>query len=312
MNKLKKSINLVLAALTLVLLSLPIQDARALSSDKTGLAFSPPTFDLSANPGQNLNESIRVENLTTNPIPVKASVENFVAIGTQGNVGLTNNQTQYSLAQWITVSPGSAVIPAKGSTVFNYTINIPPNAEPGGRFGSIVFQTSPGGSGSSSGVGVSQQFGSLILLRIAGNAKEQASIVSMTADTNKSNQVTFKTLIKNTGNVQVKPIGSLVVTNMFGSTVLTEPFGDKYVIPSAERQYNNVWSFNGILFGKYTATVTMIYGNKNTTLSASTSFISIPWKIIGISLVIIVVLVFLFWKARKRIGRALRILFGKE
>ena len=312
MKSLKSRAGILISVLSLLVVSVPFSVASAQTGNQTGLAFSPPTFDLSAEPGQVLHESIKVDNLTTNATPVKASVENFVAVGDQGDVGLTNNQTAYSLAQWISVNPSSTVIPAKASSVFNFTVNVPANAEPGGRFGSIVFQTNSGSSGSKTGVGVSQQFGSLILLRIAGNAREQASIVNMSSSFSKGNQVIFKTLIKNSGNVQVKPIGNLVVTNMFGDQVNSQPFGGKYVIPGAERQYDNVWTYKGILFGKYTATVTLIYGSKNTTLSYATSFISIPWKLILICLLIIVIIVAVLYKARRRIFKALRILFGKE
>lgn len=281
------------------------------SQDKTTLSVTPPTFDLSANPGDTVKNSIKVQNVTDKPLSIKTAIKNFEPVGTQGDVGLTDDSGQYSLASWIHVTPGSSVLQPKESKVFNFSIDIPKNAEPGGKFGSIVFQTAPGSD--KTAVGVSQQIGTLLLLRIAGDAKESAHIVSMQADRDAEGQsVIYKTLIANDGNVQVKPIGSITVTNMFGKKITTMPFGGKYVIPGAQREFDNTWNHKGVLFGKYTATLTLLYGTKNTTLTATTSFISIPWKLISIILLAIVLLGFVLWKSRKRLKRAFLILFEKD
>ncbi|HEX5455991.1 MAG TPA: DUF916 domain-containing protein [Candidatus Saccharimonadales bacterium] len=302
-----------LAVCLLAVVGLPLKSIAATdNTDKTSLAVSPPTFDLSANPGDTLHDSIKVQNITDKTVDINTSIKNFVAVGTEGEVGLTDQNGQYSLAKWIHVTPSSAVLQAKESKVFNFTVDVPKNAEPGGKFGSIVFSTTHGASGASA-VGVSQQIGTLLLLRIAGDAKEQASISSMLADhTSQNDTVTYKTLISNEGNVQVKPIGSITITNMFGKKVATIPFGGKYVIPGAKREFINQWQHSGMLIGKYTATLTLLYGTKNMTLTSSVSFISIPWKMLGIILFIAVIIGLMLWKARNRLKRAFRILFEKE
>ena len=83
-----------------------------------GIALSPPTFELAANPGDILQNTIRVENLNEVPIQVSVERQNFTALGEEGSVGLTEEETAFSLASWIVVTPEEAVIPAKGNFTF--------------------------------------------------------------------------------------------------------------------------------------------------------------------------------------------------
>ncbi len=287
--------------------------SKALSANASTLVVSPPTFDLTANPGDTENESIKVENVSSKPISVATKVEDFVAVGTQGAVNLTTQSNHYSLTSWVDVTPSSVTIPAKSSTIFNVVINIPSNAEPGGKFGSIVFTTGSQKT-SASTIAVAQQVGSLILLRIAGKADENATITSFTANTSVKGQqstIEFSALIKDLGNVQVKPVGYISVNNMFNHKLITIPFDSKYVIPGASRQFPEYWH-HGFLFGKYYANITLLYGTTNKIMSDSVSFWVIPWKLIIIVLAAVIVVGFLIWKVRRRIAKSIKILFGKE
>lgn len=282
-------------------------------SNATSLVVSPPTFDLTANPGDTQTESIRLENITNLPLPVTTSLESFVPLGTSGAVSLTPESSQYSLVSWISLTPRSTTIAPKSSATFQFTITVPINAEPGGKFGSIVFSTGST-SQSASSIGVSQRVGALVLLRVAGSANEQAKISNFQADLSYhkiKNTISFSTLVADTGNVQVKPIGNIVITNMFGHKVANIPFDSKYVLPGASRSFTSLWH-HGFIFGRYTANQTLLYGTSNKIMTATTSFISIPWKLIITVLVLMVVLIFILWKGKTRLGKALSVLFGKS
>ena len=291
----------------------PIANA-ATNSSVSVIAVSPPTFDLSANPGDLLNESIKVDNTTSSQQNIVVSLENFVPLGTEGQVNVTNQANQYSLISWIKVTPTSASIPPEGSQIFNYSINVPQNAEPGGRFGSIVFSTAPSSSANGSSVTVTQRIGDLVLLRIAGQADENAVVRSFKANTNDkqyNNDISLTALIANTGNVQVKPIGDITISNMYNHQVASLRFPSEYILPGASRTFATPWK-HGFLFGQYKANMTVLYGLSNKILSVSTSFTVIPWHIIFIGLAIVILVGGLLWLGRKRLLRAARILFGKE
>lgn len=280
---------------------------------KSGLAISPPTFELSANPGETLKNSLRVDNITNEPLEVTVTTRNFTALGEEGAVDLSEEESAFSLAKWISVSPESVTIPANESKVFDYTINIPGNAPPGGRFGSIIFKTAVKPVSGQSGVAVGQEIGALVFLKIAGEVKEQASIASFKTGGSlyENGPTDFELRVKNDGNIQIKPRGTITITNFLGQKVATIPIDEKNVLPGAVRKLESKWNSTW-LFGKYTATVSLVYGNNKQVLTASTTFWGFPYKLVILVLAGLAAAVALIYPRRRRIVRAFKVLFGKE
>ncbi len=285
--------------------------------------ISPPTANYSGNRGSTVKGNIKVTNLTGQPLTVSVGKENFVAQGEEGQVELVNNADPlYSLAPWFNYSVGQLTIQPRSTSQLAYTIGIPTDAEPGGRYGSITLSTIPPKlSPGQSGAAVEQTLASLIFLRINGPAHEQLQVETFTAnakpDTTVSQTfyeyppVNFLTRIKDIGNVHEKPSGNITIKNFFGQAVATLPLDQHFVIPGAIRRWHNTWSPKGFTMGRYTATLNATYaGNK--TLTASLSFVVFPYKLIGIIVLILLILFFVFWRGRKRFSKAFRILAGKE
>jgi len=285
---------------------------QASAQDSVGLGLSPPTFELSANPGDLLRNTIRVENLTDRPMIIVVEKRNFTAMGEEGSVDLTENTTPFSLASWITVDPVEVEIGPKGRSVFNFTINVPLNAEPGGHFGSIIFKVGNKEKVVGSGATLSQELGSLILLRIAGKTDEEGQFASFKAIKKifEYGPVDFELRVKNEGNVHLKPTGTIVISNLWGKQVAKIEVTPKNVLPGAIRKLSATWE-RKLLLGKYRAIASLTYGTKGQILVSSTTFWGFPYKIIGLILLGLIILAFLLYKARKRIRLALKILFGK-
>jgi hypothetical protein len=287
--------------------------------------ISPPTSNYAANKGTTVNGTMKVTNLTGAPLTVNVGKQNFVANGEEGQIELVNNADPlYSLAPWFNIATPQLNIPGRGTVELHYSIAIPPNAEPGGRYGSITFSSIPPTlAPGQSGAAVQQTIGSIIFLRINGPAHEQLNVEQFSSGTGSSttNWVTktlfpsgpvdFLTRIKDTGNVHEKPTGTVTVKNMLGLTVAKLPLDSHFVIPQSIRRWYNTWDPKGLQIGRYTATLTATYaGNK--TLTATTSFLIFPVKTAIIILVILIFLFFVIWRGRKRFARAFRILAGKE
>lgn len=278
---------------------------------KQGLVVTPPTFELSANPGDSVTNSIRVDNLSDATLRVSTVVKNFIALGEEGQVGLTEEESGFSLASWISVDPGEAQLIAKGSHTFRFTIRVPANAEPGGRFGSIVFKTDVQPV-NDTGLAVGQEIGTLIMLRIAGQVSEKAHITAFHPQKTwqEHGPVTLETRVTNDGNVHLKPTGTITITNFLGRKVATIPVEAKNVLPDATRKLGATWS-DRPLFGRYTATVALQYGNQQTA-TASTTFTIFPYRLVLLWLGIFLVIGVLLFRSRRRVAKAVRILFGKE
>ncbi|MFI5240420.1 MAG: hypothetical protein ACHQUB_01805 [Candidatus Saccharimonadia bacterium] len=299
----------ILCASFIVAIGFLAKSANAATS--LGFAVSPPAFDLAANPGQTVASSVKLINLTDQPLSLTVDRNNFVARGEEGQIDLTTQDNLYSLAPWFIVTTGDIVVPAKGTTDVSFSIAVPLNAEPGGRYGSLVFHTNPGVLPSGqSGAAVKQQLATLIFLRINGPAYEKLSVASFSSDKTfyQYGPIVFSTRIADLGNVHEKPTGIITVKNMIGGTAATISIVPENVIPTAIRKIDTPWSKH-LLFGRYTATIVLKNGATQT-LTASTSFTVIPYKLLGIILVVLIALYIIIWKGRKRLKRAFKALFG--
>lgn len=287
--------------------------AHAASDDTIGFAVSPPTFEISANPGDTIRHSMRVDNLTKAPLHITITGKDFVPMGEEGQAALTEKKTNYSLASWVTTSTKVLDIPVHGSKTVDFTIAVPTHAEPGGHFGSIVFQTKPDKKPNSTGVAVGQEIGSLLLLKVAGHVSEKASIASFGATKGvwQKGPIYFNTRVKNDGNVQIKPTGTITISNMFGGKVGTVPIDSQTILPDSIRKLRANW--NGSTWpGWYTATASISYGNSDQILTTTTRFLLFPYRIILPVIAIIAVVGLYVFRARKRLWRAVRILAGKD
>jgi hypothetical protein len=297
------------------------------AASSQGIQISPPTATYAGNKGATQSGTIKVTNLNNTAIPVTIGKEDFAAKGEEGEIELSGNADPlYSLAPWFTLDATQLTVPELGTKEVHYTIGIPPNAEPGSRYGAITFSTVPPKIPSGqSGASVQQTIAGIVFLRINGQAKEQLSVATFqTGHLGAKNvwspatwftrgPVDFLARIKNDGNVHEKPTGTITIKNLLGMKVATVPLDEHYVIPGAVRRLHNSWPTSAkkpLLLGPYQATLNATYANGQT-LSASTSFTVVPWAAV-IILILILILLLLLWRARKRFGRAFRILAGRE
>jgi len=236
---------------------------------------------------------------------------NFTALGEEGAVDLTEDETSFSLASWITVSPSETEISGKGTAIFAFSTAVPLNAEPGGHFGSIIFRLKSQGP-EQSGALVAQELGALILLRVAGKAKEGASLASFRSTKKiwEKGPVEFEIRVENEGNVHLKPTGVITITNLFGRKVASFPVDPRNVLPGAIRKSSATWD-KKFLFGRYTASLALNYGSQGRVLTGATAFIGFPYRWGGLVLLGLLILAFFLYRARKRIKLALKVLFGK-
>lgn len=304
------------AALSLVfLLTLftlaPLSVIAQNTSDQTSkITISPVTFNLAANPGDVLRQSIKIRNDSTMTQTLEMNAENFTATDEQGTIGLTEEETPFSLASWVKFSSPNLTLKSGQEVTVPFTITVPRNAEPGGHYASVFGQLSPDASaiGGGAGTALGQKVGALILLRVAGDVKEDAEIATFTVDGFQAGEdVPFAIRVQNRGSVHIRPQGFISITDMFGNKVADVQIEERNVFPGAVRRVEATWDKPGFM-GYYTANALMQYGQNNQQITATTTFWIIPWKQIaiwgGAALVVIIIL----FLARKRIGRAFKAL----
>lgn len=277
------------------------------------ITITPPRFELFGNPGDILSEKIRVRNDEETAINYTTTVEDFKAEGDEGEVNLIEKESDvenasFSMQRWITVEPRSASINPGEEKVFEVTIRIPRDAEPGGHFASVLVERSGSAASGGSGASVSSRLGSLLLMRVSGNVTEQAKIDAFKAQNNyyQNGPVTLELRTKNEGNTHIKPKGRIVISNIFGKKVAEIPLTSANVLPGAARVVRSTWDQKNLI-GRYTATLFAEYGTTGSgtqvkQLSATTTFIVFPmwliWTILGL-----IVVIFLLITQRKAVKK---------
>ncbi len=274
------------------------------------LEISPPVVNLTGSPGETVKTQISIRDVANVPLVVTGQVNDFVAAGEDGTPKLLldeGEESPYSMKSWFGPLETLNLQPKKIENL-TVTINIPADAAPGGYYSTIRFTaTAPGLEGN--GVALSASLGALILMQVKGDAKESLSVAQFsTIDSNgksawlfESIPVNFMLRTKNEGTLHEQPVGQAIIKDMFGNVVglVNINLERKNVLPGSIRRFeaplDKAVLGDRMLFGRYTADLTVTYGTSGKKVTSSLSFWVIPWKLI---LIIIVVLVGGFFLVR--------------
>ncbi|MEK7546427.1 MAG: hypothetical protein AAB554_05155 [Patescibacteria group bacterium] len=297
----------------------------------SALTFSPPTFDFSANPGDTVNDAVRLHNEGAEPVTLKVEAANFASKPGDETSGIPDFYSSgeirdgRELAPWISfINKEITLRPGERGSVF-LEIKVPADAGPGSYFGAaIVTNISP-----STGQGVSLigNTAILVMLKVGGDVVEEATLTGFTAapKISASLPARFEARIENAGTVHLRPIGEVRIKDVFGRTVAVVPMNRrefKSVLPGGARRYSAEWSRSELAegasswerqrknfaFGLYTAELTLEYGLQKKVMTATARFWVFPWMVILAGLAacasaILVIAGFLKWYRKRVIER---------
>jgi len=275
------------------------------------LTIVPPSVEYSVNPGDVIRETIKLFNGSTTTERVYASTANFSARGENGDPDFDFTSVVGGTSTWIDLPPGLLSIAPNDSLRIPYTITVPKDAEPGGHYAAIFFGNEPAPQLESGQVAIQNLLGSLVILRVNGEVKEGARVVSFAPTGGKKSvsslPVSVDLRIENTGNVHVRPEGTITIKNMFGrktaSVVINDVRGA--VLPDSIRNFSSTWQketakleekgffktvshqWNNFALGTYTITAAATYGSGNP-LAATTKVTVFPWQLLLVELMIVV------------------------
>ena len=271
---------------------------KFVQAQKVGIKISPTKFEEMVDPGEKLDLVLKVGNESSDPKTFFVYLKDFRADGESGKPKLIAPGTEkgYYLASWIDITgEGTEFAPGEEKSIA-FSINVPADIGPGGYYGGIYFGTEPprfnvGSEDKGAGMSIAQQSGSLVLLRVKGDVFEEANIREFNTDKEVYNtpfEVEFLIRIENKGNVHVKPVGNIFITNMFGkevdSIIVNENGGN--ILPQSIRRYTETWE-DSSGFGRYKASLGLSYGapvnlggQGKQSLYTEKYFWIIPWRII--------------------------------
>lgn len=318
LNMKKKLLSIISTAAIVVSTLMPLASAKAIT-------MSPLFFDYTLNPGDTVLDVIKLYNETDVDRTLYPLLRNFTY--KEGNEDGTpefympdQDPTGNALAQWITTDLNPIVIKANERVNVQFAINVPQNnVQPGGHYGAILFATQPPQDDGQ--VGIGGTLGELILVRVAGDVKEEARILEFGFDPKKLwynyKPVDMYVRFENDGNTHLRPTGNIFIKNWYGRQVASIEVNGSFnsVLPHSIRRFSASWGnkmitepkgFYGKLkheirnfgFGKYKAELFLNYGSKNAVVSETREFTIWPWRtmiVVGVGLLLIVTLSWL-WK----------------
>lgn len=259
------------------------------------MTLVPPAVEKTLNPGDTSEGKMKIINDSNEPLTFTVSIQDFIVsddIGTPNLLPPNTMDKKYSAASWIGVTPQRFTVEPHNKHEFAYYIQIPKDARPGGHYAAVVFSPKADGNLSSSGASVDIQIGTLFYILINGDVIEHASVSSMQAPGfQEYGPVSITTQIQNASDIHIKPVGQIVLKDIFGRVVDTQALSPNNIFPNVARKYDNVVG-KQLMIGPFTAQLSASYGkSKSLPLSASVTFWVFPWRITLLIMLMIIAII---------------------
>lgn len=288
------------------------------------ITIIPPTLDFQISPGLEYNTTVKLFNETDSTVTYYTEVTSFTAAGESGRPQYNFGAPSEDLSSWIEVGAGPFALESGERISVPIKITAPADAGPGGHYAAVFFSDVPPSAAGGGTVTVGSKIGILLLARITGDVVEKGSVKEFYAGDHTSSfsrlPVHFVTRYENTGNVFLRPTGTIEIKNMLGRPVTSLEFNSANgaTLHKSIRKYENVWqksevqgneSFwsqyrnerNNFAFGKYTAHLALSAGVDSVVKStADVSFWVFPWHFMLVWGAALLVALFLLWLLIRR------------
>lgn len=282
-----------------------------------GIRISPVRTDLVINPGETRQLSVSIANMTSATAEYQVLVNDFIAGNNEfGQPALILDADKFapshSLKRYIKAI-ANITVPAGQSKEVKVSITVPKDAAAGGYYGAVRFAPASN-SDAGKNLTLSASVGSLILVKVPGDIKENLTLDSF--DVRKGTKATSGSSFftsnkdlyavarfKNTGNVHEQPFGKVTVKHN-GKLIETveinntDPRGN--ALPDSIRRFDAKLSKVGS-WGKYEVSGNFGYGANGQLLSASTSFYVVPLALILLVALLLLALAFLIFGLPKMV-----------
>lgn len=257
------------------------------------LVVSPPRTDLEIKPGETLQKTIKVTNTSETELILSAVPIDFIVTDDAGTpIKVTTEASGRFLASpWFTLETSELVVPPKDTAQLTVVITAPQDALPGGHYAGIFFEPKERKGEKKTVSYTTAQVGSLFALNVAGDINYDAVIKDFSVKNYLSEfgPIDFTLTLENQSDTHITPESSIKITDMLGRSVEPIKLNSVNIFPFTSRTQNarwdQIWGF-----GKYVATVTVVYGPTGAVTSRDLPFYIIPYRLIAAILVVLLVI----------------------
>ena len=268
------------------------------------LTVGPAKMEHSIDPGNIISGNLFLMNETGGTQTFYPSFEKFIEADGEKQF-LPKEPSE--LVKWIKVVDSVTLASGEQKDI-PFSINVPKNASPGGHFVVIWWSTSP--PSATNGASIVTRAGILVYLRVSGDIKESARILNFSSNKKfySGLPINFSLSFENTGNVYLKPKGSIKIKNFFGlikkNLIINE--NELQVLPESRKNFNIIWNSSGwkdFAIGPYKAEINLKYGEKENQISEKIWIFIFPWKIILAAILILIIIFFILIKGIKKYNK---------
>lgn len=258
-----------------------IDVANALYKD---FVVGPGKIELELEPGQTKTVMMTVSNRMGDTKTFSLEVEDFTGSRNPQEtiVLLGDERGPYSLKDYLKFEDSTFELENGQRATIPVTVSLPTDAEPGGRYGSVLVSVTSKEAGAGQSTAIVSRLGVLFFVKTPGDAKEDGALKGVSTLNGQQvfggGPITLRLLYENNGSVYLNPYGTIKIKNIIGEDVgdvVVEPW---FSLPQSLRVREVSWN-RPFLFGRYTAIASINRGYGNIVDTAQFSFWVIPWKI---------------------------------
>lgn len=341
-HSLKIGLYMGLAAIVLGVAVPTVLPAAVVSAQSTtarpplNLVTSPLPLSVVTKPGQPVTADIRVKNNGQQPEQLKVELLKFGASGDSGRPQLQEREPSDLYFNWVKFSETNFNADPNVWKTVKMTIS-PPKEAAYGYYYAVLFSRAAPDRPTGGASGVEGGVASLVLVSVDAPGSRRKAEVAELVSAQKVYEflpAKFTVRLRNTGNVHVSPVGTMFIKR--GNTqVATVGFNQERgnILPGTNRVFDLnwgdgfpayreasqsegaerelVWDYSKIQnlrFGKYTATLVAVYddGQRDIPIEAVVSFWVIPWRILGVILLVVLLIGGGIWALLRVAWRGIR------
>ncbi len=292
----------------------------------SGLNISPTRTELVVDAGKTTSFKINISNVSGQDITAKVYINDFESDGQTGEpkIIIDNDKQLATSVKGFLKDVNDIPLKKDEKKEVEIRVEIPNNTAPGAYFGVVRYAAIPAGreAPESGQVALTASVGSLVLIEVPGNIKEQIQVLSAKAFSGDKSRSFFsaqpdqiRVEIKNNGNGFSKPFGR--VSLMRGKKEVysyelnnTDPKAN--ILPNSNRTFTEFIKDSKKVIktpGKYTVVANLSHSQGGEVITQTSSFWYVPnWVFAALAafLVILVGGAYLVYRTRFSVGRRSR------
>lgn len=263
---------LSIVILTLVILTSGVVFAQTPAQNEEKVVISPARVEKELHPGEKSHFNIKVTNGKSVEKKFFIKLSEFGADEDESGKPIFSDRpiSAHSAFGWFKFPVESITIPSNARREIPVDIEVPENAESGGYYHAIILtEEDPAVKEKGPTVGVVQEVGTLVLIKVPGLIRESGKVKEVVPEKSIfwSQPIKIFTRFENTGNIHIKPTGLIEIYNMFGQKEEVMQINSSFsnVLPGTARRFENTWSPSKLFFvlpafGRYKVVSLVSYG----------------------------------------------------